>query len=354
MHLISVKHAHDLSMKMMTATGIPEADAAIVFDSLVMPSLRGHDSHGIRGIPGVVNASIRDPNRNHIKAEVLRESDTTITLDAKFGIGPVIAKHAVDKIIEKARKHGIGAAAIKNLPGITALGYYTELIAMQDMVGQMYTRSAIPQSPPYGGAARIMGTNPVSVAIPAGKEKPIIVDMATTAIASRALQPYLAKKLPIPEGWILDDDGVTTADATKYSAGSPMGPTTGLTGSMANMTNGPKGAAMQIVSEILGGLLSGGTMDPSPAATGKITNDSMLMALNVSSFTNLQDFKSKVDARIRMMKDSKKAKGFDEILMPGERGFKIEEKRRREGIPLEDSEWADWLKTAAQLNISVD
>ena len=337
---------------MMTAAGIPEADAAIVFDSLLMPSLRGHDSHGIRGIPGVVNASIRDPQRNQIKPAVLAESDTTITIDAKFGIGPVTAKKAVDTIIEKARKHGMGAAAIKNMPGVTALGYYTELIAMQDMVGQMYTRSAIPQSPPYGGAARIMGTNPVSIAIPAGKEKPIIVDMATTAIASRALQPYLLNKRPIPEGWILDDDGVTTADATKYEAGSPMKP--GAAGTMANMTNGPKGYAMQVVSEILGGLLSGGPMDPSPAVTGKITNDSMIMALNVSSFCNLQEFKSKVDDRIRMMKTSKKAKGFDEILLPGERGFKIEEKRRKDGIPLEDSEWQDWLKTAAQLNIAVD
>ena len=352
MHFISAKHARDLSMKMLTTAGIPEPDATILFESLLMPSLRGHDSHGIRGIPNVVNQAVRDPQRSHIKPTVLLETDTTIAMDAKFGLGPVIARKAVDTVVEKARKHGMAAATMYNLPGVTALGYYTELIAKQDMIGQMYTRSSIPQSPPYGGASRMLGTNPVSVAIPALTEKPIIVDMASTAIAARALSPYIAARKPIPEGWILDDDGVTTSDPTKYEAGAPMNP--GKAGSMANMTNGPKGYALQLISEIFGGILGGGVMDPSPIVTGKIANDSMIMAINISAFGDLNTFKTKVDQRIRMLKSSKKAKGFDEILIPGERGFKTEEKRMKEGIPLEDNDWQEWLKAAKQFNIDVE
>ncbi len=360
MPVLSHKQAETLCMKMLLTTGLNHSDAAALLDTMMVPSLRGHDSHGIRLVMQMANRYLNNPRATSEKVEVVSESDATAVLDLKFGSGAVLAAvRATEMAIAKAEKCGISTIALKNVVGLASIGYFTELIVKRDMIGMMFTQSSHMVSPPWGGSTRLLGTSPIAVAIPARNEKPILIDMATTAIASRALGPLIQQVIgkgeQLPPGLILDDEGMPTTDPTKYQG-------QGTAGSMANMSNNAKGYSVQLLAEILGGLLTGGEPNyESPFAPGggmvpgrRLTNGSLILAINVAFFTDVNTFKDRVDERIRMIKGSKKAKGFDEILLPGERGFKVEAKRRKEGIPFTDADWQSFIKAAQQLKVDVD
>lgn len=360
MPVLSLQQAEILCMKMLQATGLNRSDAAALLESMMVPSLRGHDSHGIRLVMQMANRYLSNPKSAVDQPEIVSDREATAVWDLKFGNGAVLAAiRATEAAISKAEKWGISTIALRNVAGLASIGYFTELIVKKDMIGMMFTQSSHPVSPPWGGSTRVLGTSPIAVGVPAKNEKPILIDMATTAIASRALGPLIqqviSKGEQLPPGLILDDEGMPTTDPTKYQS-------QGTAGSMANMSNNAKGYSVQLLAEILGGVLTGG--DPNyenPLAPGggmipgrRLTNGSIILAVNVSFFTDVNTFKERVDERIRFIKGGKKAKGFDEILLPGERGFKVEEKRRKEGIPFTDADWQSFVKAAQQLNVDVD
>ena len=352
MPVLSHKQAETLCMKMLEATGLNRSDAGALLDSMMVPSLRGHDSHGIRLVMQMANRYLSNPKAPIDKPEILSDSEATAVWDLKFGNGAVLAAvRATEMAIAKAEKSGISTVALRNVMGLASIGYFTEMIARKDMIGMMFTQSSNPVAPPWGGASRVLGTSPIAVAIPAKNEKPILIDMATTASASRALGPLIqeviSKGEQLPPGLILDDEGMPTTDPTKYQ---PQG----TAGSMANMSNNAKGYAVQLLAEILGGVLTGGDPHGDMLAGRRFTNGSTILAINVAFFTDVNTFKERVDERIRFIKGSKKAKGLDEILLPGERGFKVEAKRRKEGIPFTDADWQSFVKAAQQLNVNVD
>ena len=346
MPVLSVKQAETLCMKMLQATGLNRSDAGALLDSMMVPSLRGHDSHGIRLVLQMASRYIANPKALVEPVEIVSDGEATAVWDFKFSSNGVLAAiRATEAAIKKAEKCGISTIALRNATGLASIGYFTELMVKKDMIGMMFTKSSNPVSPPWGGSTRVLGTSPIAVGIPAKNEKPILIDMATTAIASRALGPLIqeviSKGEQLPPGLILDDEGMPTTDPIKYQ---------GASGSMANMTNNAKGYGVQLLAEILGGVLNGDEPNPS----GRPSNSSTILAINIFFFTDLDTFKERVDERIKFIKSGKKAKGFDEILLPGERGFKEEAKRRRDGIPFTDADWEAFMKTAQQLNIDVD
>ncbi len=352
MPVLSLKQAETLCMKMLQATGLNRADSGALLDSMMVPSLRGHDSHGIKLVMQMANRYLSNPKAAIDQPAIVSDSEATAVWDLKFGNGAVLsAIRATEAAIAKAEKCGISTIALRNVVGLASIGYFTELIVKKDMICMMFTQSSNPVAPPWGGSTRVLGTSPIAVGIPAKNEKPILIDMATTAIASRALGPLIqqviSKGEQLPPGLILDDDGMPTTDPTKYQS-------QGTAGSMANMSNNAKGYGVQLLAEILGGVLTGGDPHGDMAAGRRLTNGSTILAINVAFFTDLDTFKERVDERIRFIKGGKKAKGFDEILLPGERGFKVEEKRRKEGIPFTDADWQSFIKTALQMNIDVD
>ena len=351
MPLLTLKQAKDMSMKLMTKAGIPERDAAILFDGMFLSSLRGHDSHGIRRIPSVCDLYIRGLELGETgKPEVVKESSATALIDAKWYLGAVAAAQAANLAIEKAKKTGIAAVTIKNVPNMGPLGYHVENIAKQDMIGMMFVRSTAQLAPPYGGAFRAFGTNPMALAVPTGKEKPILIDMATTSIAVQALIPLLDTGNPLPPGLALDEEGMPTTDPSKV-----VGSGANRKGFFASMGGGPKGYAVMLMIDMLAGPLADSDWTENPAPGKSLANPTLIIAINISTFTDVNLFKARVDERIRMIKNGKKAKGFDEIFIPGERSFRTEQKRREDGgIPISDKDWQLFLKMADRLGVELE
>jgi LDH2 family malate/lactate/ureidoglycolate dehydrogenase len=215
----------------------------------------------------------------------------------------------------------------------------------KDMIGTVLAREG-PVCVPWGGLTPIMGTNPMSVGIPAGKTYPIILDFATSMVAQGHIMTYLLEGKPLPEGWLIDRKGnpvkgndLSLGDFDEFweSGGSllPFG--------------SYKGYGINLVIDILGGALN-------LTGTGKraVGQGVLMTAIDVSSFVEVKEFKKEVDRLVNDIKLSPIMPGFKEVLLPGEREYKAMEKRNKEGIPIDDISWQEILKTCDQLGIEVE
>ncbi len=347
MPTLTIPQAESLCMQILTRAGISQRDAALLFDSMLIPSLRGHDSHGIRRVPIVADQTIKGAEAAEGEPMILKESSATAAIDGKWNPGPIVGMMSTKIAIEKAKRTGVAAVTVMRAMSMAAIGYFVEPIAKADMIGIMWSRVSIPSSPPYGGAGKIFGTHPFAYAVPTTSGRPILVDMATTAIAAQAMQPLMASGLPLPPGLVLDEDGMPTTDPARVGQGLNR------VGSFASMGGGPKGYAMQLMVDLLSGPLSGMDWSEIPIAIRRTGNQSLTIAIDIAHFMDVGLFKSRLDERMKMIKNSKPAKGFDEVFIPGERSFRTEAKRRAEGIPVSQRDWQTFEDICKQLNIDV-
>jgi uncharacterized oxidoreductase len=218
----------------------------------------------------------------------------------------------------------------------------------QNMIGVLFANSDISVAP-WGGRRPMLGTNPVSFAIPAGKEKPIVVDYATAAVAEGKIRAAFLRGDKIPDGWILDKDGKPSTNPADLFE-PPLPPVqVKIAGAQLPMA-GHKGFGLGLVVDILGGALTGAGCD----GDVKMGNGVFLEAINVDSFIPLKNYQATVDKLIRDIKASPKAPGVTEILMPGEPELKAAEKRSRDGIPIPDATWAGIVNVAKELRVDLD
>jgi LDH2 family malate/lactate/ureidoglycolate dehydrogenase len=244
--------------------------------------------------------------------------------------------------IDRARTHGIAAAAVRGSNHCGAMGYYAAMALPHDMIGWA-TTNALPTMAPWGGADRILGMNPLAVAIPAGREQPIVHDAAFAATALGKVRVYQQKGLQLPEGWALDRDGDPTTDPTAAMDGllMPIGAF--------------KGTALAMVMGVFASFLSGaaygtelGSLEDGPAP-GK--DGHFLMAIDVAAFEDVARFKARVDAAIRQLHAARRATGVDRIYAPGELEFETEAAYRRDGIPLNAVTLADLAHATRSLDV---
>ncbi|HZP26320.1 MAG TPA: Ldh family oxidoreductase [Dehalococcoidia bacterium] len=348
---VSIADFRDFSNRIFQAVGATPDDASIITESLLFASLRGHDSHGAGHMPLYIQNYLGrgfSINKEY-KPRIINETPATIAVDADFGLGQKVCMDVTEKVIEKAKTMGIAAGTVGKNTHNGALAYYIDRIVSNDMIGLAFTGSGA-CAPPWGGVERMLGTNPIGIGVPAGQEYPIIIDMATSSATWMGLLPKLMHGDPIPEGTLLDDDGNPTTDPAKFTTPAQRGETRGA---MNNMAGNHKGYAIQLAVEMLGGIFPGMLNGNEATGGGRLTTPMFIIAINVSFFQDLQAFKDKVDSRIREIKNSKKRKGVDEILIPGERGFKLQEKRLRDGIPIPDAYWKQIQDLAAELNVAM-
>lgn len=351
MPLISVEQFRKLSMDLFAAAGATEDEARAATESLVFASLHGHDTHGAGHIPLYINMYLGvGPFAGSVlkgaQVTIVKESPATVSIDANWSLGQKVAMDATRMVIEKARNSGIAAATIQRCSHTGALGYFVHEIVQNDMIGMAFTCAAA-VSPPWGGTQRMLGTNPLSIGVPAGQEPPLLIDMATSANTWAGIGPLLAKGGPLPEGILLDNNGEPTTDPRYFTRG--VGPD--VQGAMQNMGGGHKGYAIQLAVEMLGGIWPALMSGNENFATGKFNNPTSIIAINVSFFQDINAFKAKMDSRIRELKGSRKKQGVEEILIPGERGARVREKRLKEGIPIIDHYWQEIAELAEKLNV---
>lgn len=324
------------------AVGVPVADAELVADTLVTADLWGHQSHGVLRLAWYVDrlrAGVMDPVT---RPQIVVDGGAVAVLDGRNGVGQVVAARAAREAAARARSHGVGAVAVRNSNHFGTAAYFTRLVLPEGCIG-ILTTNASPAMAPWGGRQAAVGTNPWSVAAPAGRHPPMVMDIANTAVARGKV--YLARQegKPIPAGWALDAEGRPTTD-----------PVAALGGVILPMA-AHKGYAIAVMMDVLSGVLSGsafGTGVHGPYQTehpGGVGH--LMLALNIASFLPLAEFDARMESLIAELKAAPLAAGADEIFYPGEIEARQAERHRREGLVLPEQTLADLTRLARETGV---
>jgi len=328
-----------LGMAMLTKAGIAKGDAEVILDVLITGSLAGIDSHGVRAILRFFNK----PKRNKIR--IVKETPGTALIDPQDVFGPVYAKRATSIAIAKAIKCGIGCCSVAGGSWVANLFYYTQMITKKSMIGFVFVRTPSAGTA-WGGAKPILGTNPIGVGFPAGKMNPIILDFATTIVSHGQTESASLKGKPMQEGWFIDKEGnmakeqyVPHAEWEKFVTEHYLQP-----------FGTYKGYGIALTTELMGGALNlVGT-----GSTSMVDNGFTVIAIDISAFIPVRAFKKEIDRYTLEIKSSPLRKGFDEVLVPGEREFRTMKERKKNGIPIDENSWAYIVAKCKELGIDPD
>jgi len=331
---------------------VPTPDAETVADVLVAADLRGIESHGVARLESYYVSRIRkgtlDPKATRT---VVRETDTTVLLDAGNGLGHPAGKQAMEMVIAKARKHGSAFGAVRNSNHYGIAGYYAMMALPHDMIGISSTNSVRYGAPTFGRDI-MLGTNPWAFAIPAGKEPAFVLDFATTTVPRGKLEVYKRKEKPLLPGWAIDKDGNPTTDADAAMTGALL-----PLGGFGTDLGGHKGYGLGLLVDIMCGVLSGGAFGndlPLPGKEKEGAISHFFGALRIDGFRDVAAFKADMDKELRAFKASAKAPGQDRIYVAGEIEHEKTLKHRAEGVPVHVKVWTGLEKLAGELGIPFD
>ena len=321
---LPVKAATAAAQRIFEAAGLPSEDAALVTDNLILGDLRGHSSHGIARLKVYCDRIQAGLVARRPRIRVLNETPAAMLVDGGHGMGAVVARRAMALCMEKARTSGIAMCSVRSGNHFGIAAYYSMQAAAQGMIG--YACSNAPATmAPWGGITPMLGTNPFSMAAPAEKHPPIVLDSSSSMVARGKINLAQIENRAIPLGWAIDAAGRQTTDATAALAGSvlPLGE--------------HKGYGIALMIDILCGALSGASSGPHIGplwdnASSRQDLGFFLMAINIASFCDLGGFKRRIDQMIDEIKASQAGPDCDEILLPGEPEFRSERINRARGI----------------------
>lgn len=322
--------------------GMNAADAALLADTLVVADLRGCHSHGVLRVPEYVKKLRGGGVDPRGRPRVVSERTAAIVIDGGNSMGQIGAAFAMRQAIERAAGAGVAFAAVRGSNHCGAMAYFAMLGLEHEMIGVAAT-NALPTMAPWGGTAKILGINPLAVAIPAGQETPVVLDAAFSGSSHGKIRVYQQKRLPIPAGWAFDAQGTPTTDAVAAIDGllQPIG--------------GYKGTGLAVVFGILSAVLSeasfgtelGNMIDGArPGRDGHF-----MMALNIEAFTSIGRFKGEIDRIVRQIHQSPLASGFDRVYSPGELEAETAKAYSANGIPLNAATVAALAETAKSLDV---
>lgn len=330
----------------MRAAGLPETEAGIMAEALLRADLRGMHSHGAVRVPIYV-AKIRAGGfRPGLAGRVLKDGPAVRLIDAQDGIGQVFAMRAMDEAIGKARGQGIGACGVINSNHFGEGAPYVLRAAEAGLVGLIATNSAAIM-PVWGGRVPMTGPLPVTIAAPAGRHPPFVLDAALGATSRGKLLVAAAEGRKVPPGVGTDAAGRPTDDPRAILDGGAILP-----------IGGHKGWGIILALEILSGVLTGGALgaelhdlfDPDRGAPQRLAH--FAIAIDVAHFMLVEAFRARMDALIDGIKASERAEGVEEILIPGEIEHRRESERRRTGVPLGPGLIAELDALAAELGVA--
>jgi L-2-hydroxycarboxylate dehydrogenase (NAD+) len=315
--------------------GVAKHDADLWANVIVETSLRGVDSHGILVLPLYAQMLEAGGIKIDARVEIISDHGATVLLDGGHGIGPVVADTAMTLAIERARQFGISYVTVRNSNHFGMAAYYAAKSLDHDMIGMAFTNAG-PAIAAWGGRSKVIGSNALAVAVPAGKELPIIFDTAIGASAAAKIFVAAEKGERIPIDWMIDGDGHPTDDPNALFSGGVMLP-----------FGKHKGYGIGIIIDVLTGVLSGGLFSTAVKGFGRDMSESLdvchsFCALDIRRFIALDQFRSRVDHMIREIKRSEPVEGVDRVYLPGEKSFFTRIERNKLGIPL-------WSKLAADL-----
>ena len=336
--------------------GCSEEHAALATDVLIKSDLRGIDSHGVARLTGYVR--LWEKGRINAKPDIkiVHETPSTATVDGDSGLGLVVAPFAMKVAIEKAEKCGSGWVSVRNSNHFGIAGYHTMMAVEKDMIGFAMT-NASPLVAPTFAKERLLGTNPMCYAFPAGKYPPVIVDMATSAAANGKLEIAQRMNKAVPDGWIQDANGKPSIDPHELKKGGALLPLG------SDRDHGShKGFGLSATVDILSAVLSGANygpwvppfvafMEPSSNPVGKGIGH-FLGAMRVDGFRPVDEFKAHLDNWIERFSNAKTIHADQKVIIPGQPEIEAEKERKLNGIPLIDDVCKDLNEVAAKLGIA--
>jgi LDH2 family malate/lactate/ureidoglycolate dehydrogenase len=335
--------------------GCPPEDARLAADVLLRSDLRGIDSHGVARLTGYVRLWEKKRINATPVVKIVHETATTATVDGDAGLGLVVAPFAMQVAIEKAKVYGSGWVSVKNSNHFGIAGYHSLLAVEQDMIGISMTNASPLVAPTYANE-RLLGTNPMCYAFPAGKYPPVVVDMATAAAANGKLEIAQRANLPVPEGWVQDKNGKPSTDPHELKAGGSLLPLGGDKDHGSHKGYG-LGATVDILSAVLSGANYGPWVPPFVAFLDPPTDPvgegigHFFGAMRVDGFRPAADFKDHLDNWIERFQNAATIDPEKKVIIPGEPEYAFEKERKENGIPLVDAVVNDLNELASKFGI---
>jgi LDH2 family malate/lactate/ureidoglycolate dehydrogenase len=332
----------DFATAVYAGEGVPEADARLIADTLVQADLWGHQSHGVLRLGWYWERFRNGVMKPVTEPEFIVNAGTIAVIDGHDGVGHVLTKLAAKEAIRRAKAHGIGAVGVRNSNHFGTCMYYTLMGAPDGCIMQL-TSNGGPAMAPWGGRKKIIGTNPWSVAAPAGRHPPFVMDMANTGVARGKIYLARQKRQPIPLGWAINAAGEPTTD-----------PQEAIDGIILPMA-GHKGYAIAAVVDMLSGVLTGSgflSAVHSPYKTAEKSNcGHLVIALNIEAFQPLAQFNARMEQYIGEIKSVPLARGFDEVFYPGEMEARNDVANRKEGLQFPEDTLADLARIARETGL---
>ena len=355
MHYYNYSDLSQFAKNVFLAIGCPNQDALLAADVLTKADLRGVDSHGVARLAGYVR--LWDKNRINPKPsiKVIHETPSTAVVDGDAGLGLVVAPYAMQIAQEKASHAGTGWVSVRNSNHFGIAGYHAMLPLENKMIGIAMTNASPLVSPTFS-IERLLGTNPIAVAIPANHQPPFVVDFATTTAANGKLEILQRKGETAPEGWIQDSEGNVSNNPGEVSRGGALLP---LGGDREHGSH--KGYGLGAIVDIFSAIFSGanyGPWVPPFVSFLPLADDPVglgighfLGAMRIDAFRPEDEFTQHMDHWIKRFRSSKPAEGHERVLIPGDPEREMEAKRMKDGIPLLPSVEDDLKSLASRFNL---
>ncbi|MFE2636067.1 Ldh family oxidoreductase [Streptomyces scopuliridis] len=289
--------------------GVPPEDARLLADTLVTAELWGHPSHGMLRLPWYLDRIESGATASVAAPQVVSDNGAVLVVDGRDGLGQVLTDRAVPHGVERARRHGISAVAVRNSGHFGTAAYFTRKAAEQGCVAILVT-NASPAMAPWGGREKRVGTNPWSIAAPGGRYGTVVMDIANTAVARGKIYHAKERGQPIPEGWAADADGVPTTDPRRVIEGLilPMA--------------GHKGYAISFMFDVLAGVLTGSAFGGAVVGpyqpAGKSGVGHLLICVDIRAMADPAEFEQRMEALVEGTKATPAAPGVSEVFVPGE------------------------------------
>lgn len=307
--------------------GLPDADADKAAALMAQADLMGQDGHGSFRLPMYIKRIRLGGLNTRPEFKVIEDRAATVLIDGDNGLGHLVMSHATEVAMKKAETTGVAWVGARSSNHAGPASLYAMMPLKKDMIGLYVAVGSANHMPPWGGTEMLLSTNPIAVAVPSGKNPPIVLDMATTVAAYGKVKTAAQRGETMPEGWMIDKHGKPLTDPTKASQGFllPIG--------------GPKGYGLSLIFGILAGTLNGAAFGRDVVdfnADSRTTTNTghFILALDIKAFADPDLFRESIDKVWDEMKSSPKLPGVSDIRLPGERLDQVTRDRTENGIPL--------------------
>ena len=330
----------------LVSVGIPTDDATQVAKLMAESDAYGGDAHGIFRLPGYVRTLKRGHINAHPDIRIVERGPATALVDGDNGMGHLVMTYVANKAVEIARETGLAWVGARRSNHAGAASTYAAIPLQHGMIGIYSAVSGSNFMAPWGGAEPLLGTNPIAVAIPAGKEAPVVLDIATSVASNGSIRAYALEGKPMPEGWVISrQDGAPITDGRRLAEGMfvPLG--------------GYKGSGLALVLGLLAGPLNRAAFgrdikDVNTEQASETNTGQFVIALDVARFLPLDQFGAEVDRHMRDLGSSARLPGVDEIRMPGQGRKARRTDRLGNGVPLSAALIKQLDEVAASLGIA--